>query len=55
MEEKDYTVCQIEGDYATLSEDGTGESLFIAMALLPPGTDLGSKLHYANFSFELSL
>ena len=55
VEEKDYTVDKIEGDYATLTEDGAGESLFIALALLPPGTDVGSKLHYADFSFTLLL
>ena len=40
-----YTVSKIEGEYATLkSEDG--EELFIAMALLPLGIDIGTRLHY---------
>ena len=53
MEEKNYTVSKIEGEYATLTEDGTKETLFIALALLPAGVDVGVKLHYASFSFEL--
>ena len=47
-----FTVAAISGDYATLkSEDG--EELFIAMALLPIGTDIGSKLSYENLEFSL--
>ena len=52
METKDYTVVRIEGEYATLA-DRDGEELFIALALLPPETDLGTKLHYENFSFTV--
>ena len=54
MDAKDYLVSKIEGDYATLTDTESGETLFIALALLPIGTDLGSKLHYENFSFELT-
>jgi hypothetical protein len=48
MEPKDYTVVKIEGEYAYLRADGdTAENdLFIALALLPPATDEGSRLHY---------
>ena len=47
-----FTVIAISGDYATLkSEDG--EELFIAMALLPIGTDINSKLSYENLEFTL--
>ena len=53
MEEKDYLVTKIEGEYATLSDRASGETLFIALALLPMGVDVGSALHYANFTFEL--
>ncbi len=42
MEPKDYTVARIEGEYAIL-KDTSGEELFIAMALLPLGTDVGSR------------
>ncbi len=53
MEPKDYKVIKIEGEYATLSDMATGKELFIAMALLPFGTDIGSVLHYENFLYEL--
>ena len=53
MGEKYYTVTRIEGEYAYLCEDGASEELFIAMALLPPDTDVGTKLLYENFSFTI--
>ncbi len=40
-----YTVIKIEGEYATLKNE-EGEELFIAMALLPLGVDIGTKLCY---------
>ena len=46
MEPKDYIVAKIEGEYATLRDTASGEELFIAMALLPEGVDVGTKLHY---------
>ena len=46
MEPKDYVVKRIEGEYAILSDLVSGEELFIAMALLPPGVDIGTRLHY---------
>ena len=52
MEAKIYILTKIEGDYAYLTDDG-GEELFIAMALLPFGVDIGSKLKYENFEFEI--
>ena len=48
-----YLIKKIEGDYATLSRESDGEELFIAMALLPLGSDLGSRLEYSNFEFSL--
>ena len=53
MEPKDYTVARIEGEYATLRDDASGEELFIAMALLPLGTDLGSHLHFEMLEYTL--
>ena len=53
MGEKYYTVTKIEGEYAYLCEEGTSEELFIAMALLPLGADIGSRLLYENFSFTI--
>ena len=53
MEPKDYIVIKIEGEYATLRDLETKEELFIALALLPPGTDLGTKLHYEMLEYEI--
>ena len=52
MQPKDYTVIKIEGEYATLRDD-SGDELFIALALLPPSTDIGSRLHYDFPEFTL--
>lgn len=55
MEPKDYTVVRIEGEYAYLRADGEGEDgdLFIALALLPPGVDVGTRLHSDMLSFTV--
>lgn len=58
MEPKDYIVVKIEGEYAYLRETSAekaplAEDLFIALALLPAGTDLGSRLHCEMFSYTL--
>ena len=53
MESKEYMVKKIEGEYATLVDLATGEDLFIAMALLPMGTDVGSRLHYEMLEYTL--
>ena len=55
MEPKDYTVVKIEGEYAYLRADGDGEGndVFIAMALLPDGVDVGSHLHCEMLCYTL--
>ena len=53
MTPKDYTVIRIEGEYATLKDDESSEELFIAMALLPLGVDIGTKLHYEMMEFTI--
>ena len=55
MEPKDYTVVKIEGEYAYLraDDDGTDEDLFIAMALLPSGIDVGTRLHYEMLCYTV--
>lgn len=53
MEPKDYIVVKIEGEYATLRDVDTKEDLFIALALLPAGTDVGTKLHYEMLEYEI--
>lgn len=53
MEPKDYTVIKIEGEYAVLRDDKTKEELFIAMALLPEGVDIGVRLHYELLEYTI--
>ena len=55
MEPKDYTVIKIKGEYAYLREDGTSgdNDMFIALALLPAGVDVGSRLHYEMFEYSI--
>ena len=50
MEPKDFTVTKIEGEYAYLSSSD-GQEMFVAMALLPFGTDVGTELHYEMFEY----
>ena len=52
MGTKVYKIAKIEGEYATLTDE-SGEELFIAMALLPRGADIGASLSYENFEFAL--
>ena len=54
MEAKDYIVTKIEGEYAYLLPEGGGEELFIAMALLPMGVDVGSRLYLRDMTFEVA-
>ena len=55
MEEKTYKVKKIEGEYAYLADfyASSDEELFIAMALLPDGVDVGDVLEFKNFEFTL--
>ena len=55
MEPKDYIVARIEGEYAYLREiDGAeGAEVFIALALLPMGVDVGTKLHCEFFQYTI--
>lgn len=55
MEPKDYTVVKIEGEYAYLRADGDSSEndLFIAMALLPIGVDVGTRLHYEMLCYTI--
>ena len=46
-------VVRIEGEYAILCEKKGEEELFIAMALLPPQTDIGTFLKYELFCYEI--
>ena len=51
MEPKNYVVTKIEGEYAYLTDRENGEELFIAMALLPLGVDIGMVLRFENMEF----
>ena len=55
MEKKIFTVSRIEGEYAYLCEVGAGEEMFIALALLPMGVDVGCRLVYELCNFLASL
>ncbi|MBR6793876.1 MAG: hypothetical protein IKM48_05920 [Clostridia bacterium] len=53
MDPKEYIVAKIEGEYATLQNIEDGGEIFIAMALLPDGVNLGSRLRYELFTYTL--
>lgn len=53
METRFYEVVKIEGEYAYIKEQETGEEIFIAMFLLPEGVDIGTKLKYEMLEYEI--
>ena len=55
MEPKDYVISKIEGEYAYLHDlsEVCEEDLFVALALLPPDVDVGTKLHAEMFTYEV--
>ena len=53
MEAKFYIISKIEGEYATLTDEESREELFIAMALLPLGVDIGTRLRFENMEFSV--
>lgn len=53
MEAKHYVITRIEGEYAYLRDAESGEEVFVALALLPMGADVGSKLQYEMFTYTL--
>ncbi len=53
METKFYILTKIDSEYAVLTDKESGEELFIAMALLPLGVDIGSELKFENMEFEI--
>ena len=54
MEPKDYILSRIEGEYAYLRDVDSGNEIFIALALLPQGADVGSRIHSEMFEYTLS-
>ena len=53
MDTRYYRVTKIEGEYATLTDIDTGDEIFIALFLLPEGTDLSTKLKYEMLEYEI--
>lgn len=53
METRYYNVIKIEGEYATLKDRETGDEIFIALFLLPEGTDIGTLLKYEFLQYEI--
>lgn len=55
MEQHDFIVTDISGDYAYLQQtDAEGAAPFqVALALLPPETDIGTKLRGFMGFFEI--
>ena len=55
MEQHDYIVTDIQGDYAYLQQTDTisAEPFQVALALLPPETDIGTKLRGFMGFFEV--
>ena len=44
-----FTITRIEGEYAYLTPVNDGEEIFIAIALLPYGADIGMKVVCENY------
>ncbi|MDE5753463.1 MAG: chorismate--pyruvate lyase [Oscillospiraceae bacterium] len=55
MEMHDYEIVDIQGDYAQLKQlDADNSELFpVAIALLPFGSDVGTRLHGMMGMFEI--
>lgn len=55
MEQHDFIVTDINGDYAYLTQTDTvdAEPFQVALALLPPETDIGTKLRGFMGMFEI--
>ena len=55
MEPKDYILIKIDGEYAVLKalneKDEAG--IYIALALLPAGADIGTKLRCIDFQYTI--
>ncbi|MBQ8301943.1 MAG: hypothetical protein IJX97_00140 [Clostridia bacterium] len=51
MENTIFKIIRIEGEYAYLTPENGGEEVFIAMALLPLGADIGTRLICRDFQF----
>ncbi len=53
VEPKDYILDRVEGEYAYLKDIENGNEIFIALALLPIGADVGSRIHFEMLEYTL--
>ena len=53
MEPKYFILTKIEGEYAYLKNIEDGNEVFIALALLPDGADINSKIKSEMFTYTL--
>jgi hypothetical protein len=53
VEARFYSVVKIEGEYAYIRDEESGEEIFIAMFLLPEGVDIGTRLKYEMLEYEV--
>ena len=53
MEGKIFKLTKIEGEYAYLTPTDGGDDVFIALALLPLGADIGTMLVCESFQFSI--
>ena len=53
MDGQIFRINRIEGEYAYISPINGGEEVFIAVALLPLGIDVGMLVVCENFSFTI--
>lgn len=53
MEPKDYILDRVDGEYAYLKDIENGNEIFIALALLPLGADVGSRIHCEMLEYTL--
>lgn len=53
MRYQDYVVIRIEGEYAILKDEDKGNEIFIALVLLPFGTDINTRLRYENYTYTV--
>ena len=54
MEPQDYIVFKIEGEYAVLKNVEDDNEVFVAIALLPAGIDIGTKIHCEWFQYTIA-
>ena len=53
METKYYILTKIDGEYAYLEDKDSNNEVFIALALLPEGADVGSEIKCEMFEYSL--